>query len=286
MKRLKGWKLSAGVIVFVFSFSILLLPGSVTTSIAAQGAAASAGAKAGAATAAGISKGTIAAIVIAAAAIAGIIAASGDDDGGVVAVSGTPLDEALAKTDATTEAALSQLTQALTGAGELDFLNDFMASIDSNVLADYQDALSENLTLTDVTEALDALTAGGLLKGTLLKGVSSDFKTIPAWRLYSILYDNLNNTSYSNGAKALANLLASLVSGGNLAGLTGLKSLMASITANELDAIKSLVAGIAADPSTYLDTLLTALHPGYDVTVTTVDHGGGIKTTTVHLTKQ
>ena len=285
MKRLRGWKKSAGVLVFVFSLSMFLLPGSVTTAIAAQNAAASAGAKAGAATAAGVSKGTIVAIIVAAAAIAGIIAASGDDDGGVVATGGaSDVDTLLASTDATTEAALTQLVQSLTGAGELAFFDDFMESLDSSVLAEYQSALSENLTMADVTEALDALKADGLLKGTLQKQSESSFSPA-AYKLYSALYDGLNNPEFSKGASSLAKLLASLKVNGNTLGLKGLGDLVRNLESSELAAVQKLADQIATDP-TALDTLFTTLHPLYDVTVTTVTDIHGIKTTTTHFTKK
>jgi hypothetical protein len=289
MKRFRGWKGLTGIFIFVFVLSVFLLPGFVTTSIAEQRAATTAGAKAGAATTAGLSKGTIVALVVAAAAIAGIIAASGDDDD-VVAISGKSdaqetAEDFLAAADATTEKAMTDTTQALTGTGDLQNLNGFFESLDASVLGDWQAGFLEGLTLDDVGAALDALTADGLLKAALQKQAMTNFPTEAAYALYSALYDGLNNPKYTKGARALANLLASLRKNGNIKGLTGLGNLIRSILEGELAATKNQIAGIGSDPDNYINALLTAIHTGYNVTVLSTYHGGGITTTTVHLAK-
>ena len=292
MKRFRGWKKSTGVLTFVFVLSIFLLPGFVTSSIADQGAASSAGAKAGAATAAGISKGTIVALVVAAAVVAGVIAASGDD-GGAVALSKAPSDADstsdafINNTSAATQAATSEVAQSLTGAGEMQNLDQFVASLDEANLAEWQGSVSSATTLADVTEVVNALAADGLLKGTLQKKVQADFTTDAAWALYTTLYEGLNsdNPKYKNGATAFAHLLKSLRDTTNINGLKALINFLDSISVGELSAIQNMVAGMAKDPKGFTETLLTKLHPGYTPITTTVHHGGGVYTTSTHLAK-
>ena len=179
--------------------------------------------------------------------------------------------------DAETEESMNQLVQALTGECDLQILDQFVQSIDDMILAEWQESVSAATTLTDISEALNALTAEGLLKGVLQKKVQSEFLTAESWKLYSVLYDGLNSTNskYQAGAVAFADILKSLQDNNNTDGLGAFSDFLDNLSTSELSATQTLTNGIAQNPEQYIEALLSALHPGYTVVVTSTDLGGG-----------
>ncbi len=258
-KRLIIVILFLGAISFVFNISF-------TNQIFAAEAAApagakAAGAKAGTATTAGVSAGTIAAITVAAAAIAAIAVAAGGEGGAAVitpAPAPTPSEtvENFMKTvDEDTEQAASLLVQTL-DESKVSLLAEAIDQMTWDQWQEFTQALAQ---VQDVSE-LQGLTAIDALK-TFLDNIKS---TNPD--LYSILVEFLKSLTSNDQLNRTVALVQSIES------------------EDEFNATKTFMAQVKENYQETVETYLTQLHPGYEVTFTTKHIGGGEYVTVVHLT--
>jgi len=244
---------------------------------AKEEAAAAEAAKAAEAVTTGISTGTIIAGVVIAAAAAAAIAAAGAPSR-AVAVAPTPAQvvesaaQTLSTSNPTVATSLSTLGQTL-APEDIKNLGTFITKAASNAtsLQEFKNAMSGVDTVAEIESAISGLTP----------------LDVNALRSYLTNLGSRDREAYN----ALLALLQHIVAIGKANPEAGNKmakafhdSVVSVKTAEEVSALVQVASVMAQDPTTYQVAYLTAMHPGYTITLTQTHIGGGVYMTVTHFT--
>jgi hypothetical protein len=233
-------------------------------------------AKAAEAATAGISTGTIVAGVLVAAAIAAAIAAAG------APAKAAPTPSAVAQSAAQTlstsnpqvAASLSTLAQTL-APDDAKNLGTFIARAANNAqsLSEFKTAIFDVDTVSEIEAAISGLAPAGVseLRTYLTSLKSRDpaaYNALLALLQHIVTVGKANSEAGNKMAKALHDAIVNIDTS----------------KPEQVTAVVQAASAMAQDPTTFQVAYLTAMHPGYTITLTQTHIGGGVYMTVTHFT--